>query len=356
MIPSKKINIRGFGKEMSGKVLITARAFWKFGGEGETLLGKNNFEVIRASKAGPYSAAELIPLLQGYTAIIGSTDEYSRELMLACPDLKVISRWGVGFDSIDLLAASELGVIASTTPGAMTDTVADYTFALLLGIARKITESDRTIRSGGWSEATGVLVCRKSLGLVGFGAIAQGVAKRATGFEMNVFATDPYVSESARKAFPQVSFVSLDSLLEMSDFVSVHSAATLETRGMFDSLRFAQMKSSAYFINTSRGSLVDEVALVEALETGKIAGAAIDVYAKEPPLPNAPIRFAPNTLLTTHNAFNTVEASHATSLQAAQNVIDLLNGVHLEAVRNPAVWESPKLRTSKQTGHSDERE
>ena len=329
---------------MKGRILITARAFWKSGGEAEVLLNREGFETVRSPKAGPYPATELIPLLQGYDAVIASTDEYSFELMSACPQLKIISRWGVGFDSIDLAAATELGVIASTTPGAMTDTVADYAFALILGIARRISESDRMMREGGWGELTGVLVCGKTLGLVGFGAIARGTAKRSRGFDMKVLAYDPYVSKEARLEFPATEFVTLDRLLEESDFVSLHAAATPETKGMFNAARFAQMKRSAYFINTSRGSLVDETALMEALSSGSIAGAAIDVYSKEPPPPDALIRSAPNTLLTTHNAFNTAEAAHSTSILAAQNVLSLLKGERLQAVRNQDVWESKSLR------------
>ena len=139
------------------------------------------------------------------------------------------------------------------------------------------------MREGGWGELTGVLVCGKTLGLVGFGAIARGTANRSRGFDMKVLAYDPYVSKEARLEFPATEFVTLDRLLEESDFVSLHAAATPETKGMFNSARFAQMKRSAYFINTSRGSLVDEAALMEALSSGSIAGAAIDVYSKEPP-------------------------------------------------------------------------
>ena len=329
---------------MNGRILITARAFWKSGGEAEALLTSEGFETVRSPKAGPYPATELIPLLQGFDAVIASTDEYSYELMAACPQLKVISRWGVGFDSIDLAAATTLGVIASTTPGAMTDTVADYAFALILGIARRITESDRVMREGGWGEMTGVLVCGKTLGLVGFGAIARGTAKRASGFDMRVLAYDPYLAQDVRLEFPRTEFVTLDRLLAESDFVSLHAAATPETKGMFNAARFAQMKRTAYFINTSRGSLVDEPALIEALKSGQVAGAAIDVYSKEPPPPDAAIRSAPNTLLTTHNAFNTAEAAHSTSLLAAHNVLSLLRGIRSEAVRNQEVWESKALR------------
>ena len=161
---------------------------------------------------------------------------------------------------------------------------------------------------------------------------------------MKVLAYDPYVSKEARLEFPATEFVTLDRLLEESDFVSLHAAATPETKGMFNAARFAQMKRSAYFINTSRGSLVDETALIEALSSGSIAGAAIDVYSKEPPPPDALIRSAPNTLLTTHNAFNTAEAAHSTSILAAQNVLSLLKGERLQAVRNQDVWESKSLR------------
>lgn len=331
---------------MAWRVLVTARAFWVSGQEAQAALDAAGCETIRSPKAGPIPIPEMIPLLQHCDAVIASSDPYTAELFAACPQLKVVSRCGVGFDSVDLAAATEAGVIATNTPGAMTEAVADYTFALMLGIARRLVEGDAMMRSGGWGEYPGVLVCGKTLGLVGFGAIGQGVARRATGFGMRLLAYDPPRARSNEKPddLRDVTFVELDDLLAQSDFVSVHAPSSAETREMFNAERFAQMKPTAYFINTARGALTDESALVAALETGQIAGAAVDVYQQEPLPSDHPLRRAPRCLLTPHNAFNAVEAAAAMSAQSAENVLIAMRGQRPVSTLNPAVWNTSTLR------------
>lgn len=330
---------------MGWRTLVTARAFWVSGREAHAALERAGCEVVKSPEAGPLPEARLIELLQSCDAVVASSDPYNARVLESCPGLKIVSRCGVGIDSIDLGAATRLGVIVSNTPGAMTDAVGDYTFALILGIARRVAEGDALMRSGGWGEYPGVLVCGKTLGLIGLGQIGQAVAKRAAGFGMRILAFDPPQAEKgAPHGLPPVEFVSLDQLLAESDFVSVHAPALPETRGLFNAARFAQMKPAAYFINTARGALVDDAALVEALEQGRIAGAAIDVYQQEPCPPDHPLRRAPRCLLTPHNAFNAVEAAAAMSRLSAQAVIDLMQARRPVAVCNPAVWESPALR------------
>jgi phosphoglycerate dehydrogenase-like enzyme len=261
--------------------------------------------------------------------------------------LKIISRCGVGYDSIDVAAATECGVVVTITPGAMTEAVADYTFGLILAVARKIPQGDALMRSGGWGEYPGVLVSGKTLGLVGFGAIGRGTARRAVGFGMRILAYDPAWSPPANGLavdIPGVEFVGLDELLADSDFVSLHAPATPETRGMFDSARFRQMKRGAYFINTARGALVNEEDLIEALKSATIAGAAVDVYTKEPVPPDNPLRSAPNCVLTPHNAFNAVEAAALMSSRSAENVLAVMRGEMPEGILNPEVLASGKAR------------
>jgi phosphoglycerate dehydrogenase-like enzyme len=301
--------------------------------------------VIRSPEAGPLPEGQLIELLQGCQAVVGSSDPYTAKVFESCSDLKIVSRCGVGIDSVDLAAATANGVVVSNTPGAMTDAVGDYTFALLLGIARRVAEGDALMRAGGWGEYPGVLACGKTLGLVGLGQIGQAVAKRASGFGMRILAYDPMQAAVGVPAgLPPVEFVELDQLLSESDFVSVHAPALPETRGMFDSKRFAMMKPTAYFINTARGYLVDEAALIDALERNVIAGAAIDVYQQEPCPADHPLRRAPRCLLTPHNAFNAAEAAAAMSKISAENVIALMQGKRPIAVCNPDVLGSPSLR------------
>ena len=333
---------------MEGRILITARAFWEHGEQAEATLRENGFDVTRTPTPGPLSEATLLPLLLGYDAVIASSDGYTAALFAACPQLKTVARWGVGIDSVDLNAATQNGVVITNCPGSMTEPVADYTFALLLGISRKIVEGDALVRAGKWGELTGVLVCGKTLGLVGLGQIGQGVARRAAGFGMRILAHDPPMQQAGKDALPSglpaVEFVSLDELLAQSDFVSIHAPNLPETKQMFNADLFARMKPTAYLINTARGALIDEAALLSALQTRQIAGAALDVYSQEPLPPDHPLRQAPNCILTPHNAFNAVEAARATSMQTVANVMRVWRGDRTAPVCNPAVWDAPTLR------------
>ncbi|MCX6380937.1 MAG: phosphoglycerate dehydrogenase [Armatimonadetes bacterium] len=333
---------------MSWRVLVTARAFWVSGQPAKEYLEAAGCEVVYTPEAGPLKEDVLIERLQGFDAIIGSSDPYNAHVFASCRQLKVVSRCGVGIDSVDVGAATKAGIIVTNTPGAMTDSVGDYTFALLLGITRRIHEGDALMRSGGWGEYPGVAVAGKTLGLVGCGQIGQAVAKRAGGFSMRILAYDPMVAErGVPSGLPPIEFTDLDTVLAESDFVSLHAPNLPETKNMFNRERFAKMKSSAYFINTARGALVDEAALVEALENGTIAGAATDVYQQEPLPADSPLRRAPRCLLTPHNAFNSAEAAEAMSIQSAENTLAALQGEHPLGLINSTVLESAQLRIGK---------
>ena len=330
---------------MDWHVLVTARAFWASGQAVETALQAVGCVIIRSPEAGPVPEAHLIELLRGCDAVIASSDPYNVSVFSRCPQLKVVSRCGVGIDSVDVAAATAAGVIVTNTPGAMTDAVGDYTLALLLGIARRIHEGDALMKNGGWGEYPGVLVSGKTLGLVGFGQIGQAVARRAAGFNMRILAYDPQAWERGVPAdLPPLRFTDLDTLLAESDFVSLHAPNLPETRNMFHAERFARMKPTAYFINTARGPLVDEAALIHALENKQIAGAALDVFHQEPLPPDHPLRRAPRILLTPHNAFNAVEAAETMSRLSAENVLAVLRGESPAGLINPEVLESSALR------------
>jgi len=323
---------------------VTARAFWANGSAATELLASAGCEVVQSEKAGPVPVNELIPQLKDCDSVIASSDPYTAEVFAACPRLKLVSRCGVGIDSVDLKAAGEAGVVLTNTPGAMTDAVADYTFGLLLSVARHIVEGDALMRSGGWGEFPGMSVHGKVIGLVGAGMIGQGVARRAAGFNMRVLAFDPVLQASPPPDLPAMEFVSLDELLEGSDFVCVHAPNLPETRGMFNAARFAHMKRSAYLINTARGALVNESDLIAALESGQIAGAAIDVFQHEPLPADDPLRQAPHCLLTPHNAFNTIESVVTMSRMSAENVIEAMQGRRPSGICNPEIWNSPIRR------------
>lgn len=331
---------------MNWHVLVTARAFWFSGDQARAALEGARCTIIHSPNAGPVPEDELIELLHNCDAVIASSDPYTARLFRECPKLKVVSRCGVGYDSVDVNAATEAGIIVTTTPGAMTDAVADYTWGLILALARKIPAGDALMRSGGWGEYPGVLVCGKTLGLVGFGAIGRGVARRAAGFDMKILAYDPaWTADSDPPAgMPPIEFTSLDDLLDRSDFVSLHAPNTPETKHMFNTARFVKMKRTAYFINTARGALVDEAALVEALQNGTIAGAAVDVYTAEPCPPDDPLRSAPNIVLTPHNAFNAMEAAEEMSRLSAENILSVMRGDRPAGILNSEVYERTGLR------------
>jgi phosphoglycerate dehydrogenase-like enzyme len=337
--------------DMNWDILVTARAFWVSGQAAADDLKAAGCRVIHSPSAGPVPEAQLVHLLQPCDAVIASSDPYTASVFARCPRLKVVSRCGVGIDSVDIPAATDAGVIVTNTPGAMTDAVGDYTFALLLGITRRIHEGDALMRSGGWGEYPGVLICGKTLGLVGFGQIGQAVARRAAGFDMRVLAYDPPVQQRGVPAgLPSVRFTDLDTLLAESDFLSVHAPNLPETRNLFNAERFAKMKPTAYFVNTARGPLVDEAALIRALENSVIAGAAIDVYQQEPLPANHPLRKTPRLLLTPHNAFNAVEAAEAMSRLSVANVLAVLRGERPAGLVNPDVLTRETLRVRLKEG------
>ncbi len=325
---------------MSWRVLGTSRAFWNHGTEAQSALEEAGCTVVRPPRFARYPTAELIEILHGCDAVLASSEDYTAEVFAGIPQLKIVSRVGVGYDAVDVQAATQAGVVCTNTPGAMVDAVADFTVGLIIACARRIVELDRTVHDGGWNELAGTLVYGKTLGLVGYGQIGRAVARRMAGFDMRILAHDP----CTRGASETVEMVTLERLLEESDFVSLHAPAIPETKGMLGAEQFARMKPTAYFINTSRGSLVDEPALIRALEQGVIAGAALDVTCDEPLAPDDPLRSAPRLILTAHNAFNAVEAASRMCLMAAQNVLLLMRGIAPASTLNPEVFQSPLLR------------
>lgn len=332
------------------RVLATSRAFWSHAAEGLRQLEAAGCEVIRPAQFGKYTADELVALLEGCDASLASSEGYDARVFAACPDLKVVARVGVGYDAVDVEAATAAGVVCTNTPGAMVDAVADFAVGLILTCARRISELDRLVHAGGWSELSGTLVSGKTLGIVGYGQIGRAVARRLTGFDMRVLAYDPFVSGSAE---PQAEMVTLERLLNESDFVTVHAPACPATARLFDASRFAQMKRTAFFINTSRGMLVDEAALMEALEAETIAGAALDVTCEEPLPADHPLRQAPRVVLTAHNAFNAREAAARMCNIAAGQVLLLMRGIAPAATINPSVYEAPNLRAPRPTEVED---
>ncbi len=244
--------------------------------------------------------------------------------------LRVIAKHGVGTDDIDVRAAHELGISVAITTGANSQSVAEHAFAMILALAKDLARQDAHVRAGAWDKDRyhGRELRGQVLGLVGFGATGQALARMAAPLGMEVHVFDPYVAESvfgdvARRA------TDLDALLGDADFVSLHCPLTPETRGLVDARRLGLMKPTAYLVNTARGEVVDESAVVEALERGRLAGAGLDSFAAEPPDPGNPLFRLANTIITQHVAGVTVDARRAVSVRAAENVVAILGGSEL---------------------------
>jgi phosphoglycerate dehydrogenase-like enzyme len=328
---------------VSWRILITARAFQPAGQQAQALLRNAGCELIFPPKFGPLKAPDLVNVLEGMDAVLASLDEYSEPVFSApgAARLKIIARWGAGYDSVDLAAATRNGIVVTYTPGLLDDAVADYTFALLLSLARRVYEANAAMDRGEWKHFWGDDLGGKTLGIVGLGRIGKAVARRAIGFNMRVLAHTSHPFEN--KA---IEFVSLEQLLKESDFVSLHAALTSANRGIIGEAQFRQMKRTSYLINTARGALVDEAALVGALGEGCIAGAALDVFTTEPLPADSPLRFVPNLLLSPHQSSYARGTGERVSLAAAQTVLDLMNGKKPQNVLNPEVFDAKALRRS----------
>jgi len=326
------------------KVLITARGVQQAGQQAQELLRNAGCELVFPPRFGPLKADDLIPALKSMDAVLASLDEYSPKVLTspALAQLKIIARWGVGYDSVDLTAATRSGIVVTYTPGVLDDAVADYTFALLLSIARHVHEAQAIMQRGEWKNSWGDDVGGKTLGIIGLGRIGKAVARRAVGFNMHVLAHTPHPSPDSSG----VEFVPLEKLLADSDFVSLHAALTPTTRGMIGEAQLHGMRRGAYFINTARGGLVDEAALVRALTEGWIAGAALDVFTTEPLPAQSPLRSAPNLLLSPHQSSFARGTGERVSLTAAQAIADLMKGKKPQNVLNPEVFSSPRTKVT----------
>jgi len=326
------------------KVLITARGAQAAGDQAQQLLRDAGCEVIFPTKFGPLMGDALVSVLGGMDAVLASLDGYSASVLSspAASRLKLVARWGVGYDSVDVPAATRNGIVVTYTPGLLDDAVADYTFALLLSLARRVHEVYGTMQRGEWKNAWGDDVGGRTLGIIGFGRIGKAVARRAAGFNMRILAHTAHPDVANQS----VEFVSLEKLLAESDFVSLHAALTPATRGMIGEAQLRQMKRTAYLINTGRGALLDEAALVHALKENWIAGAALDVFTAEPLPADSALRSAPNLLLSPHQSSYARGTGERVSLAAAQSIVDLMHGKKPQNVLNPEVFASAQLRAS----------
>jgi phosphoglycerate dehydrogenase-like enzyme len=329
---------------MSWNVFITARTMNETGATALKTLREAGANVIIPLKTGPLTEAELLEVLPGVDAVLASMDKFT-DAVLSSPEarqLKLISRWGVGYDAIDIPAATRNGIVVAYCPGMLNEAVADYAFSLLCAVARRVHEGHEVMRRGEWKSLWGHDIHGKTLGLVGCGRIGQAMARRASGFGMRLLGYDIAPHDDAKKL--GVEFVSLDELLAQSDFLSLHAALTQQNRGFIGEAQLRRMKPTAFLINTARGALIEEAALVRALTEKWIGGAALDAFIVEPLPKDHPIRTAPHVLITPHQASFTFDTGTKVSNMAAQAIVDLMNGRKPKCIVDEKVFASPALR------------
>jgi glyoxylate reductase len=271
------------------------------------------------------------------------TEQVNEELLQSAPKLRIVANVAVGFDNIDLPACTKRGVMATNTPGVLDETTADFAWTLLMAVARRLGEGEALARSGNWKgwdldQLVGTDVYGKTLGIVGFGRIGRAVARRAAGFQMKVIYSDAVRAPQEVEKELKAEYRDFNALLAEADFVSVHVPLLAETRGLFDASRFHRMKPTAFLINTSRGPVVAEAALVHALESGNIAGAALDVYENEPLI--HPGLKRPNVVLAPHLASASLETRTKMACIAAENVVAFFTGQRPPNVLNPEMLKA----------------
>src|SRR5579864_6218531 len=278
-------------------------------------------------------------LAEADALIVRSAVQVTPEVLKQAPKVRVIGRAGVGVDNVDLPAATAAGVLVMNTPGGNAVSVAEHTIALMLSMARSIPQASASTKAGKWEKRKfmGTELRGKTLGIVGLGSIGREVVKRAAAFEMRIIANDPYVNSQTAKSVG-VDLVDLPTLYAESDYITLHTALTPESHRMLSRQAFAKMKPGVRILNCARGELIDQQALREALESGRVAGAALDVFEHEPPDAGDPLLKIETLVATPHIGGSTEEAQETVALRLAEQIVDyLLHGIALHAVNLPAL-------------------
>lgn len=303
------------------RVLVTTD-YLVSGDEVDTLLRRHGHEVIYRPAAGPRPPEDARALFDGVHGAIIASEPVTAGMIAGATELRVIARSGVGYDSVDLAAAADRGVRVCNTPGVNHDAVAEMTFAFMLMSARRLTTVIDGVRAGGWPRDAGRELRGTTLGIIGFGPSGRAVARLASAFGMTVLVHTAHPDITAGG----VRFVDRDTVLARADYLSLHTRTDDRTRRMIDTAALEAMKPTAVLINTARGSLVDEEALADALDSGEIAGAALDVLDAEPLSPQSRLRGRDDVIVTSHLAGQTVEARSRAGMCAATDVIAVLDG------------------------------
>ena len=285
------------------------------------------------------SEDELIEQLQGMDAFLGTTNPFTERVFEACPQLKIIARTGVGVETIDIEAATKHNVAVTSTPGAGAEAVAEYAMYMMCTVARRVVEADYGAKHGDWSRFVGGALFHKTLGIVGTGNIGRTLAKIASGFDMKVIAYDAFRNEEWAKENNVTYCDSLEDLLRVSDFVSVHVPLIPSTIDLIGKEELALMKPTAYIINCARGGIINEGALYEALRDKVIAGAGLDVFVSEPVNADNPLLTLPNCICSTHNAGSSLDGKNRLLEFTARNLIEFAQGKKPYGLLNPEIMK-----------------
>lgn len=337
---------------MPYKILLTMARYPGFPHNPE-LYRKFGATLIRKDCSLP---EEFIAAAEDADAILAGLTSIPRSLMEKMKKCRVISAIGIGYEGIDVEAATDLGIAVTNVPDYCLEEVSDHVLALILSCARKIVRLDRAVKEGKWDSNEKLEIRNKiwppmfrlrgqTLGLIGLGRIARALIPKARGLGLNIVAFDPYIPERVAREM-SVSSVSFEELLQESDFISIHTPLTAETNNLFGIKQFRMMKPTAYIINTSRGSIIKEKDLYQALQEGVLAGAALDVTEPEPPLPDNPLLNMGNVIFTAHSAHFSNQSAMELRQKAEENVFSVLDGDLPSSLVNPEVKKKFKARWS----------
>ncbi len=307
------------------RILVTANSYGKFTPALKTDLEQQVKQVIYNKTGKPLSSqqvAEMLPRMDGY---IAGLDQIDRQALAAADNLKIIARYGVGIDKVDLAAAKEKGIIVSNTPGANSASVAELALTMILMLARQIPTAVQAIKNGGWPRLPGLSLEEKTIGIIGLGAIGKHLAKRLAAFGCELMAYDPFADELFAQNH-DVTLVPIDQLISNADFISLHVPVLPETLGMVNDEFIQSMKKDSFLINTSRGELVDENALLKGLKSGHIRGAGLDAFTQEPPDVRNPLLSMPQVICTPHLGAQTDGATNNMGRMALDECLRVLRG------------------------------
>ncbi len=310
----------------------------------EYLRKQAGFEVIEGYGSSPEKVLELVKDV--HAIAVRSETKVTKEVIAAAPLLKVVGRAGVGVDNVDVEAATDRGVVVMNTPAGNTIATAELTFTHILCGARPVPQAAASMKAGAWDRKSfsGIELFRKTLGVIGLGRIGGEVAKRAIAFGMRVLAYDPYLAPSRAKAM-QVEIATLDEILAQADYITVHMPLTEDTKYMIDETAFEKCKKGLRIFNCARGGIIKESALIEALKSGKVAAAGLDVYEDEPLAKDSPLRSMPNVVLTPHLGASTAEAQESVGIEIAEQITDVLKGGVIRNAVNMPSLDAVMLKT-----------